>query len=45
MIVQFPAKFCCGTAERQTLPLILCWGCTFAHAHYIKCKAQQCARQ
>jgi hypothetical protein len=22
--VQFPAKFICGTAERQMLPLILC---------------------
>jgi ATP-dependent exoDNAse (exonuclease V) alpha subunit len=28
MTVQFPAKFSCGTAERQMLPLILCWGCT-----------------
>jgi ATP-dependent exoDNAse (exonuclease V) alpha subunit len=28
MTVQFPAKFSCGTAERQLLPLILCWGCT-----------------
>jgi hypothetical protein len=28
MTVQFPAKFSSGTAERQMLPLILCWGCT-----------------
>jgi ATP-dependent exoDNAse (exonuclease V) alpha subunit len=28
MTVQFPAKFSYGTAERQMLPLILCWGCT-----------------
>jgi ATP-dependent exoDNAse (exonuclease V) alpha subunit len=28
MTVQFLAKFSCGTAERQMLPLILCWGCT-----------------
>jgi hypothetical protein len=26
--VQFPAKFNCGTTERQMLPLILYWGCT-----------------
>jgi hypothetical protein len=28
MTVQFPTKFCCGKAERQMLPLIVCWGCT-----------------
>jgi ATP-dependent exoDNAse (exonuclease V) alpha subunit len=28
MTVKFPAKFSCGTAEQQMLPLILCWGCT-----------------
>jgi ATP-dependent exoDNAse (exonuclease V) alpha subunit len=28
MTVRFPAKFSCGTAERQIIPLILCWGCT-----------------
>jgi ATP-dependent exoDNAse (exonuclease V) alpha subunit len=28
MTVQLPAKFSCGTVERQILPLIFCWGCT-----------------
>jgi hypothetical protein len=28
MNVQLPSKFCCGIADRQMLPLNLCWGCT-----------------
>jgi hypothetical protein len=39
MTVQFPAKFSCGTAERQTLPLILCWGCTVHKMQGTMCKA------